>query len=184
LARTAGPVANTAELRRFCDFLAERLHPLYDVVIQALPALPPAPMRYFRSGLPEATASTQPIHRLAWAVYNCLLCTLLHRLPDCRHGRAERASIGSLDGDIPMTNWQSDLNALIAETKAFTEMVDTEQTMPRPNGRLNRAAQINSIKSERDEICQRVANFRAHQQRFIREREDYAAAELKRMWSR
>ena len=35
--------------------------------------------------------------------------------------------------------------------------------------------------SERDEIRQRVANFKAHQQRFIRERKDYAASEWKRM---
>jgi hypothetical protein len=31
----------------------------------------------------------------------------------------------------------------------------------------------------REEILQRVANFRAHQERFMREREDFAAAELK-----
>jgi hypothetical protein len=34
----------------------------------------------------------------------------------------------------------------------------------------------------REEILQRVANFRAHQERFTREREDFAAAELRRMW--
>jgi len=33
---------------------------------------------------------------------------------------------------------------------------------------------------ERDEIKQRVANFKAHQQRFNREREDYATSTLKR----
>jgi hypothetical protein len=35
--------------------------------------------------------------------------------------------------------------------------------------------------SEREEITQRVANFKAHQQRFIREREDYARSTLGRM---
>jgi hypothetical protein len=34
---------------------------------------------------------------------------------------------------------------------------------------------------EREDIRQRVANFKAHQQRFIREREDYAASEWNRM---
>ena len=34
---------------------------------------------------------------------------------------------------------------------------------------------------ERDEIKQRIANFKAHQQRFNREREDYATSTLKRM---
>ena len=40
---------------------------------------------------------------------------------------------------------------------------------------------VNLNNSERDEIRQRVANFKAHQQRFIRERKDYAAPEWKRM---
>lgn len=34
---------------------------------------------------------------------------------------------------------------------------------------------------ERDDIKQRVANFKAHQQRFNREREDYATSTLERM---
>jgi len=37
------------------------------------------------------------------------------------------------------------------------------------------------MSSEREEIGQRVANFKAHQQRFMREREDYAASEWKGM---
>jgi hypothetical protein len=35
--------------------------------------------------------------------------------------------------------------------------------------------------SEREEIRQRVENFKAHQQRFIREREDYALSTLMRL---
>jgi hypothetical protein len=81
-----------------------------------------------------------------------------------------------------MTDWRPDLKALIAETKAFKEKIYAKQTMPRPNGKLNPTAEMNPVKSEREEICQRVANFKAHQQRLKREREDYAAAELKRMW--
>jgi hypothetical protein len=40
---------------------------------------------------------------------------------------------------------------------------------------------VNWTMSAREEIGQRVANFKAHQQRFMREREDYAASEWKRM---
>jgi hypothetical protein len=40
---------------------------------------------------------------------------------------------------------------------------------------------VNRARSEREEIEQRVAKFKAHQQRFIKERQDYAAAELRRM---
>jgi hypothetical protein len=40
---------------------------------------------------------------------------------------------------------------------------------------------VNLNNSERDDIRQRVANLKAHQQRFIRERKDYAASEWKRM---
>jgi hypothetical protein len=35
--------------------------------------------------------------------------------------------------------------------------------------------------SERDQIRQRVANFKAHQERFAREREDYAESLFERM---
>jgi hypothetical protein len=35
--------------------------------------------------------------------------------------------------------------------------------------------------SEREEIRQRIANFKAHQQRFTREREDYALSTLMRV---
>jgi len=40
---------------------------------------------------------------------------------------------------------------------------------------------VNLNKSERDQIRQRVANFKAHQERFAREREDFAASLLKKM---
>jgi hypothetical protein len=45
----------------------------------------------------------------------------------------------------------------------------------------NRVPLVNWRVSERDEIMQRVASFKAHQQRFIREREDYAASIWKRI---
>ena len=37
------------------------------------------------------------------------------------------------------------------------------------------------LELQREEIRQRVANFKAHQQRLIREREDYARSTLMRM---
>ena len=43
------------------------------------------------------------------------------------------------------------------------------------------ASRVISIGSQGDEIRQHVAKFKAHQQRLIKEREDFAARELKRM---
>jgi hypothetical protein len=42
-------------------------------------------------------------------------------------------------------------------------------------------SRVISIGSQSDEIRQHVAKFKAHQQRLIKEREDFAARELKRM---
>jgi hypothetical protein len=146
-----------------------------------------------------------------------------------------------------MTNWQSDLDAFIAETKAFVERVGAkrrladecdaaqergelpsngERSFSSPEkvsgpelvppkelhearivrdaeaaepGIIRRALDEKLALGEeptkasrrqivadpnraREEILQRVANFRAHQERFMREREDFAAAELRRMW--
>jgi hypothetical protein len=151
-----------------------------------------------------------------------------------------------------MTDWQSDLDAFIAETKAFVERVgakrrladeydaaqergeirtrsDNQHASSKPEeaagvtdiglthkdiheARIIRDAEVNepgvvrraldeklALGEEqtkasrhqiadpnraREEILQRVANFRAHQERFTREREDFAAAELRRMWGR
>jgi hypothetical protein len=80
-----------------------------------------------------------------------------------------------------MTNWKADLDALIDETMAFAKRVHAETPMPRTIVEPNRMPLINRNKSEREEIRQRVANFKAHQQRFFREREDYVASEWKRM---
>jgi hypothetical protein len=40
---------------------------------------------------------------------------------------------------------------------------------------------VNLNNSERDQIQQRVANFKAHQERFARECEDFGASLLKKM---
>jgi hypothetical protein len=56
--------------------------------------------------------------------------------------------------------------------------------MPRTVVEPDRMRLVNWIQSEREEIGYRITNFKAHQQRFEREREDYAASELKRMLAR
>jgi hypothetical protein len=77
-----------------------------------------------------------------------------------------------------MTNGKADLEALVEETMAFTKNIRVEPPMPRIVVKPNRPVNLNS---ERDEIRQRVANFKAHQERFAREREHFAASQLKRM---
>ena len=81
-----------------------------------------------------------------------------------------------------MTSWKADLDALIDESMAFTKSIRVEPPIPRTIVEPNRIPLVKWAQSEREEIGERVANFKAHQQRFMREREDYAASELKRMW--
>jgi hypothetical protein len=69
----------------------------------------------------------------------------------------------------------------LAERKGTLRLWRRNPPVPRTNVEPNRMPPVNLINSERDEIRQRVANFKAHQQRFIRERKDYAASEWKRM---
>jgi hypothetical protein len=80
-----------------------------------------------------------------------------------------------------MTNWQADLDALVQETMALTKSVRVEPPILRAVVEPNRMLALNLKNSERDQIRQRVANFKAHQERFAREREDYAASLLERM---
>ena len=80
-----------------------------------------------------------------------------------------------------MVNWKADLNSLIEETMAFAKSVRVEPSMPRTVVEPNRMPPVSWMESEREDIRQRVANFKAHQQRFIRAREDHAASEFKRM---
>jgi hypothetical protein len=80
-----------------------------------------------------------------------------------------------------MSDWKTDLDALVEETMAFSRSVRFGPTMPRTIVEPIRMPSVNWMESEREEIGHRVANFKAHQQRFIREREDYAASEFMRM---
>jgi hypothetical protein len=80
-----------------------------------------------------------------------------------------------------MTNWKADLDALVEEAMAFTKNISVQPPMPRTVIEPNRMLPVNLNNSERDEIRQRVANFKAHQERFAQEREGFAASQLKRM---
>jgi hypothetical protein len=64
---------------------------------------------------------------------------------------------------------------------AFTKSIPVEPPMPRTIVEPNRMPAANLNNSEHDEIRQRLSNFRAHQERFAREREEFAAPLLKRM---
>jgi len=83
-----------------------------------------------------------------------------------------------------MLDWKADLDTLIEETMAFAKSVHVEPMVPRTVVESNRRASVNWAEAERDEIGRHIANFKAHQLRFKREREDYAASELKRMLAR
>jgi hypothetical protein len=90
---------------------------------------------------------------------------------------------------IAVTDWKANLAALVEETAAFTfttsipaktlspRIVDEPSVVqPPPTSPPLRRAGI-----QRGEIEQRVAQFRAHQQHLITEREEYAKSQLKRM---
>jgi hypothetical protein len=77
-----------------------------------------------------------------------------------------------------------DLDAFIDETMAFTKRIHVAPPMPRTIVEPNRMPSVNWMSSEREEIGRRIANFKAHQQRFMRERENFVASEWKRMLTR
>lgn len=84
-----------------------------------------------------------------------------------------------------MHDWKSELDALVKETMAFTKSLEVEIERPRSQPkeiveRIEHSAR-EYRGSERDEIRKRVESFRAHQQRFMREREEYAASRLRQI---
>ena len=80
-----------------------------------------------------------------------------------------------------MARWKTDLDALVEEAMAFAKSLHVEPPMPRTIVEPNGVPAVKWIDSEREEIRQRVANFKVHQQRLIKERKDYAASEWERM---
>jgi hypothetical protein len=79
-----------------------------------------------------------------------------------------------------MTDWKTDRDALVDEGMAFARTVRREppatDLAERP-----RLEPMNWGGPQREEIRQRVSNFKAHQQRLTKEREDYATSTLKKM---
>lgn len=84
-----------------------------------------------------------------------------------------------------MQDWKSELDALVAETVAFARSLkgQTEWPQPQPKEVVEQGA--SSVpdygRSERDEIRKRVESFKAHQKRFMREREEYADSLLRQI---
>jgi hypothetical protein len=83
-----------------------------------------------------------------------------------------------------MTDWKADLDALVQESIAFAKIIPLELPKPRTIVEPNRMPPVDLNNSERQEIRQRVSNFKAHQEPLAREREDYAASQIKRMLER
>ena len=81
-----------------------------------------------------------------------------------------------------MRDWKAELDVLVAETMALTSNPDDNVARPRPQPQeTTESIGLNPIDwrdAEREAIRQRVETFRANQQRFIREREEYAASVL------
>ncbi|EHR01117.1 hypothetical protein [Bradyrhizobium sp. WSM471] len=82
-----------------------------------------------------------------------------------------------------MDDWKSELNALVAETMAFARSVKVEIKRPQPSELLEHSdlSAPNDGGSERDEIRKRVESFKAHQERFLRERREYADSLLRQI---
>jgi len=85
-------------------------------------------------------------------------------------------------------NWKKDLDELVESTLSFVKSVRgepieftpalsldvAEQILSQPPERIQQHAnQTFGPSSERDEIKRHVANFRAHQERVAREREEF-----------
>jgi hypothetical protein len=83
-----------------------------------------------------------------------------------------------------MTNWKNDFDRLVEETTAFANKHRVVPPMPRDFAEPSRLPPVNLNNSQREEIRQRVSNFKAHQERFTREREEFAASQMKRMLER
>ena len=84
------------------------------------------------------------------------------------------------DGRTAVTDCKTDRDALVDEGMAFAKVVPGEAPakdfVERP-----RLEPMNWGGPQREEIRQRVSNFKAHQQRLTKEREDYATSTLKKM---
>jgi hypothetical protein len=67
-----------------------------------------------------------------------------------------------------MINWQAELDALMQEAVGLTKSAGVEPIIPRAVVEPHRISPVNLNSSERVQIRQRIANFKAHQERFAR----------------
>jgi hypothetical protein len=82
---------------------------------------------------------------------------------------------------IKMADSKIHIDVLVDETIALTKSISV-QSPPRPPTRVEPASM--PPVDLRAELRERVSDFKAHQERFTREREDYAASQIKRMRKR
>jgi hypothetical protein len=82
-------------------------------------------------------------------------------------------------GSIKMTDWKAHIDVLVEETVSLTKGISV-QSPPSPPVEPASMPTVNL----REELRERVSNFKAHQERLAREREDYAASQIKRMRER
>lgn len=83
-----------------------------------------------------------------------------------------------------MRDWKAELEALVAESTTFARGSRTkcEQAVLRPRDVVEGAGFPPIARGpDYEEIRNRVLSFRAHQQRLIREREEYAVSVLRKM---
>jgi hypothetical protein len=79
-----------------------------------------------------------------------------------------------------MTDSKVHIDVLVEETIALTKSISVQSPPPPTSVEPPQMPMVNL----RDELRERVSNFKAHQERFTREREDYAASQIKRMRER
>jgi hypothetical protein len=86
-----------------------------------------------------------------------------------------------------MGDWKSEPDALMRETAAFVSTVKNRKDCERPPRAPVEQIELKPLHfgsgSKRGYITDRVERFRAHQQRLIREREEYAESVLLKMRS-
>jgi hypothetical protein len=74
---------------------------------------------------------------------------------------------------------ESHIDVLVEETIALTKGISVQS----PSSPPVEPASMPTV-NLREELRERVSNFKAHQERLAREREDYAASQIKRMRER
>lgn len=85
-----------------------------------------------------------------------------------------------------MRDWQAELDELLKQTTNLIRTVEVKREFPRVPAPVvvepsDPPPVSKSGGSQREDIIKRVAAFKAHQQRAIRDREQYAAAVLMKM---